>query len=213
MKTITIVRHGKAMTGATDETAYDNLSEIGQQQAALVGAYLRNTEKYKKVMSGTLNRHRQTVEHAAMDMPYEQDARLNEMPFFELGNALVEDKGFAFPQNDGEFEPFFTAMLSHWPELAVPRGIKLRDEIMYGVLEVLRGLDEDTLVISSGGIIGLLGSYVLDLSPAATTKFVIPVAHTSIHRFTVSGDRIFLTKYCSIPHLDRADQRELVTFA
>lgn len=213
MKTITIVRHGKAMTGATDETSYDNLSETGQEQAALVGQYLKATGKYKAVISGTMNRHQQTVEHAAMALPYTQDARLNEIPFFELGNALVEEKGYAFPQNDGEFEPFFTAMLTHWPELAVPRKITLRDQIMYGLIEVLRGLEEDCLVVSSGGIIGLLGAYALDLSPGATTKFVIPVAHTSIHRFTVNGDRIFLTKYCSIPHLDRDDQRHLVTFA
>ena len=213
MKTITVVRHGKAMSGATDEASYDNLSEIGQEQAALVGTYLKNTRKYKRVVSGTMNRHRQTVEHAEFGLPYEQDARLNEIPFFELGHALGADKGIAFPQNDDEFEPFFTAMLTHWPELAVPRGIKLRDEIMYGVLDALRGLDEETVVISSGGIIGLLGAFALDLSPSATTKFVLPVAHTSIHRFTLQGDRLLLTKYCAIPHLDRDDQRHLVTHA
>ncbi|MEO0343918.1 MAG: histidine phosphatase family protein [Pseudomonadota bacterium] len=213
MKTITIVRHGKAMTGATDEQSYDNLSEIGQLQAENVGSYLKATGKYQRVISGTMNRHRQTVEHANMGLPHTQDARLNEIPFFELGRALIEDKGFSFPNDDKAFEPFFTAMLTHWPALAVPRGILLRDQIMHGLLEVLRSLEEDTLVVSSGGIIGLLGAYALDLSPAATAKFVIPVAHTSIHRFSLSGDRLFVTKYCSIPHLDRADQRDLVTFA
>ncbi|MEM9715811.1 MAG: histidine phosphatase family protein [Pseudomonadota bacterium] len=213
MKTITVVRHGKANTGATDAESYDLLSDMGKEQAALVGAYLKGTGKYKRAICGTLRRHIETVEFADMGLPVTQDARLNEFPFFELGQAVERDFGLPFPQDDQAFEPFFTKQMEIWEDYAGRLGIPGRAALTQGVIDVLHEIDAETVVISSGGIIGLLGAAALDLTPAATTKFVIPVAHTSIHRFRVMPDRILLEKYCSIPHLDRADQRHLVTFA
>ena len=213
MKTITVVRHGKANTGATDAESYDLLSEMGKEQAALVGRYLKDTGKYKRTICGTLRRHIETVEFADMGLPVTQDARLNELPFFNLGAVVAKDFALPFPDNDGQFEPFFTTMLEIWDDYAPKLGVPSQTETTKGVIDLLHEIDEETVVITSGGIIGLLGALALDLTPTATTRFVLPVAHTSIHRFSVQEDRILLTTYCAIPHLDRADQRHLVTFA
>ena len=39
MVELTIVRHGQANTGATDEKSYDKLSDLGRQQARWLGEH------------------------------------------------------------------------------------------------------------------------------------------------------------------------------
>ena len=213
MKTLTIMRHGKANTGATDAASYDQLADMGKEQSALAGAYLRGSGKYSRVICGTLQRHSETVEHAAMAMPLKQDARLNELPYFELGQAVVNRLGLSFPDDDESFTAFFTAILSNWDAWALELGIPSREAVLHDVIDLLHEQSEDTLIVSSGGILELLGSHALGLTPEMTTRFVTPIAHTSIHRFRLHEDRLVLEKYCAIPHLDRDDQRHLVTFA
>ena len=59
MSTIYLVRHGQASFGAAD---YDVLSERGQQQARVLGdAFARAKPRLHAVVSGDMQRHRQTA--------------------------------------------------------------------------------------------------------------------------------------------------------
>ena len=213
MKILTVIRHGKANTGATDAETYDRLAPLGFEQAALMGAYIRETGKYKKVRSGDLRRHIETVEGADFGLPHKVDPRLNELPYFDLGAAICERHGLAFPSDDTGFQHFFRLMMEDWDAISQERGILSRADALGGILDVLKEADEDEILLSSGGVIGLLGAHALDLDHAATARFVMPIAHTSIHRFGLKDGQLYLIKYCSIPHLDQSGQSHLVTMA
>lgn len=63
MSHITLVRHGQANTNARSEAEYDRLSDLGHQQAAWLGAHLRESANHHpRIYSGTLTvtskRHR-----------------------------------------------------------------------------------------------------------------------------------------------------------
>lgn len=60
MGQIYLVRHGQASFGSAD---YDQLSELGLQQARLLGAwYARSGQVFHRVVTGAMRRHRQTAE-------------------------------------------------------------------------------------------------------------------------------------------------------
>ena len=46
MSHITLIRHGQANSAAKDEPSYDRLSDLGHQQAAWLGHYLRDTASH-----------------------------------------------------------------------------------------------------------------------------------------------------------------------
>lgn len=213
MKTITIIRHGKANTGATDHLSYDKLSEMGEEQSRLMGAHVRETKSFRRVISGTLNRHRQTVEAAAFGLPYRQDARLNELPYFELGKEICVTHNLEFPKDDQSFCQFFRLMMEEWDAIAARKALMTRAQALTQLFDLLSTLDEEDLVISSGGVIGLLGSEALSLDPQQTATFVMPISHTSIHRFGYEDRHVTLRQYCGTPHLDQRGQGHLLTYA
>ena len=58
MGTLYLVRHGQASFGAVD---YDNLSDLGHQQAVRLGEYFKSKGlQFDGVLMGTLRRHAQT---------------------------------------------------------------------------------------------------------------------------------------------------------
>lgn len=60
MSTITYIRHGQASLFTAD---YDNLSEVGWQQAELLGNYMADHNfQIDKIFLGPLKRHKQTLE-------------------------------------------------------------------------------------------------------------------------------------------------------
>jgi broad specificity phosphatase PhoE len=61
MGTLVCVRHGQASFGAAN---YDQLSELGERQARRLGEHwAANGLKFDAIVTGTLARHRQTLEH------------------------------------------------------------------------------------------------------------------------------------------------------
>jgi len=61
MGKLTVIRHAQASLMKAD---YDQLSDLGHEQAALLGKYLVEAEvNFDKVYLGTLKRHQQTVDH------------------------------------------------------------------------------------------------------------------------------------------------------
>lgn len=61
MGKLTVIRHAQASLMKAD---YDQLSDLGHEQAALLGTHLAETEvTFDKVYLGTLKRHRQTADH------------------------------------------------------------------------------------------------------------------------------------------------------
>ena len=96
MGEIILVRHGQANSAATTEEDYDRLSSLGHEQAKLLGQWMRAHDyAFDHVVSGTLRRHRETVE--GMGWSADEDARLNEIDYFRLTDAMHTVKGEPMP--------------------------------------------------------------------------------------------------------------------
>jgi len=99
MGEITLIRHGQANSDATNEEDYDRLSALGHQQAQWLGEHLRAHEPtFDRVLMGTLRRHQETAAGIGdLGAQAQVDARLDEMDYFNLGQALESTKGIPFP--------------------------------------------------------------------------------------------------------------------
>jgi len=206
MGEIVLVRHGQANSDATDEASYDKLSDLGHQQARWLGEWLRaQGETFDRVLAGTLVRHNET----AIGMGYtpEQDARLNEMDYFNLGRALEEVHAIPFPDLDG-FETHAPKVLEAWhaAEIQGDESFASFEDRITSVVQEAAEPGVRVLAITSGGVIGMIVRHLLDLSPRNVARVFIPIYNSSIHRIHVRPNGMLLSTYNATPHLDAQDR-------
>lgn len=213
MSTITLIRHGQANTHARDEASYDQLSPLGAQQAAWLGDHIRASgEHYERVYCGTLIRHVETVRAMRADThgDIEQDARLNEMEFFTLANLLKDQQGIALPDTREGFVSYMPMLLAKWqageigdaPETF--QDFETRVDAVIGDINAGHG---PALVVTSGGLIGMVMRHVMGLAIPAFAKACIAIQNTSVHRLHRVGDDLALTQFNAVPHLDHPDRQ------
>ena len=102
MSHVTLVRHGQANTHAKDEISYDQLSDLGRQQARWLGDHLRGTgDVFARAYSGTLQRHRETAAEMGLALEVEQDARLNELEYFTMAQLMDQQHGCTVAMTPG----------------------------------------------------------------------------------------------------------------
>ena len=211
MTEIVMVRHGQAQIGAKDEASYDQLSELGHQQAAWLGAYWQTLGGVDAVVSGTMRRQIETGQSMGLpSVSYRRDSRLNEMDYFGLAAALKERKGVRFPQSHEQFQTHVRDVLGAWSRAEVGDTLKsystFRSRILEAVTEIAAS-SERTLVVSSTGVIATLMAVALDLDIARKTDVFLKIAHTSVHRFEVLDGTVRLIQFCATPHLDLPERK------
>ena len=207
MGEIILVRHGQANSGATDEESYDRLSALGHQQARWLGDYLRQKEaSFDKIISGSLRRHRETAAGIGYDEPL-IDPRLNEMDYFNLGQALEDVHGVPFPGPD-EFAGHVPQVMEAWHKAEI-KGVETFASFEDRVTSVLQEAAEPgvrVLCVTSGGVIGMIIRHLLDLNPTRMAHVLLPIMNSSIHRVRVIPQGPILASFNAIPHLDDADR-------
>ena len=212
MGEIVLVRHGQANSDATTEAEYDRLSELGHDQARWLGDWLRAHDRpFDTVLSGTLRRHRETA--AAMGVEAAADARLNEMDYFNLGQALEAAHGVPMPASDG-FAGHVPLVMRAWHAAEI-QGQESFAAFESRITEILAGAAEPgrrTLCVTSGGVIGMALRHVLDLDPDRLAQVLLPILNTSIHRFRVRPEGMILAQFNAAPHLDAPDRGAARTY-
>ncbi|KAA9006053.1 histidine phosphatase family protein [Histidinibacterium aquaticum] len=211
MGEIIFVRHGQANSAARDEASYDRLSEKGRAQSAALGAWLSTNEtSFDRVLSGTLSRHLGTAE--AMGVSPSPDPRLNEMDYFNLGNALAETHGVPMPGPE-DFAAHMPQVMEAWHRAEI-RGDESFADFEARVTSVLTEAAEPgrrVLCITSGGVIGMVVRHLLRLDPTRMAHILLPIWNTSIHRVHVMPHGTILGAFNAIPHLDAPDRADLRT--
>lgn len=207
MGTITLVRHGQANSAATDEAGYDRLSDLGQTQSTWLGDWLRaSEERFDTVLCGTLNRHRQT----AAKMGYEtaaSDARLNEMDYFNLSDALHKTHGIPRPDGEG-FAEHIPVLMEAWHRAEI-MGNETFAQFETRVSDVLQEAAQPgkhVLCITSGGVIAMAIRHLLDLDPRRMAHITLPIHNTSLHRVHVTAAGPILAGFNATPHLEASDR-------
>ncbi|WP_227270022.1 histidine phosphatase family protein [Roseobacter weihaiensis] len=206
MSHITLIRHGQANSGATDEQSYDRLSALGHQQSAWLGAHLRTqNQHHARLFTGTLRRHVETADAMDMGMPVTQDARLNELQYLTMARAMEEEHGVPFPMDQASFTAHLPQLFAAWQrdEIAgAPERFHDFEARISDVLAEIRAGDGPALVVTSGGLISCTMRQVLRLDISAMAQLALAIYNTSQHRLFPIGGQLSPTMFNAIPHLE-----------
>ncbi|APE44781.1 phosphoglycerate mutase [Sulfitobacter alexandrii] len=215
MSHITLIRHGQANSHAKDELSYDKLSPLGHEQAAWLGAYLRQTEAHHtRLYTGTLTRHIETAEGMDTGLEPVRDPRLNELEYFTLASLLEAQHGIAFPTEQGAFTAHLPSVFQHWQDGMIEEAPETWDNFHSRIEDALREIAAGpgpALVVTSGGLISMAMAQAMGLGIPAMARIALAIMHTSMHRLFPIGGHWSPVLFNAVPHLDRPDRRSAQT--
>lgn len=235
MAELFLVRHAQAAFGTDD---YDRLTELGHRQARWLGAYFRERDlHFDRVVSGTLRRHRETVEGIGADgvalAPAELDDRLDEYDPERLVRAhlaaLQDARGE--PQAPPALDPggprkehfrLLRDALTHWTlgkvDPSVHRSFRDFQEGAYQAFEkaclpLPTGSPNRVLVISSGGPISSIVAHHLGMPASSFVALNLQVRNSGFCEIRFNERGAHLISFNNVPHLDTVDRRRYITFS
>lgn len=219
MAEILVVRHGQAAFGTDD---YDRLTDIGWEQARLLGEYFSaRAIHFDAVFTGTQRRHRETLAGILEALPPQPAAEelpgLNEFDFHALVTAY---RGLYPDENiDTTNARDFYGCLRH-ALLAWNRGelIDIEEDWdgfesrVRGTLTQIAGADGRVLVVTSGGPISALVREVLNLSVENMVSLNLQAINTGVTRYFGKHERLRLNMFNAVPHLEQPQDSHLITY-
>ena len=212
MSHIVLVRHGQANTGAKDEGDYDKLSPLGHQQAGWLGDHFRHKgDIFAHVWTGTLRRHMETADGIAAETPgpITRDDRLNELEYFTMSQLLAEQHGITLPDNREGFVRHLPALFGHWQDgklEGAPESFDHFETRVRDVLAEISALPGRSLVVTSGGLIGMAMRLTLGLEMLAFCNVCLSIQNTSVSSWLPLEGNLALTQFNALPHLDTPDR-------
>lgn len=234
MASIYLVRHGQASFGAEN---YDQLSSLGQRQADLTGKFLAEVGiGIDAAFAGDLSRQRETASRilASQDTPCELrvDARFNEVDNDAQVRALLPGLCEKNPElativergltTSKDYQKVIDAVFNAWvspdcPSAGLVSWPEYRDGVKSAISDIIStvGAGKTTAVFTSGGTIATAVGLVVGVQASGFYQFYEPVMNCSITRLIYSGQRISLSNFNDIAHLQLVGsqlQEQLVTY-
>jgi len=231
MSTIYLVRHGQASFG-TDN--YDRLSTNGKEQVRLLGEFFAAAgEPIDRIYSGQLQRQRETAEILGQAVGIAATAIQLEPAFDEYDSDLIlrnfaasldarqlEEADWPAARNDRrKFQFFLERAARAWVEARIEAEGMLpwkgfHGRIVAALDNVMRteGRSKTLIVSTSGGVIGTAVAHVLGLSNHKGIELNWAVHNASLTRLIYSADKVSLSMFNALPHLDRPDRKALITY-
>ncbi|WP_206997825.1 histidine phosphatase family protein [Trinickia mobilis] len=223
MAELYLVRHGQASFGAEN---YDQLSPSGRTQSLWLGEYFAQAElRFDRVVTGTMQRHRQTADAilAAMGGPQveiAQDAGLNEYDFQALFAALGEaglPPGWSAASSRKDFYKGLRQVLQLWADDRLPGRVpetwhQFQARVERARIGIQRAGGRRVLVVSSGGPIAVTAQQVLQAPAAAAIALNMQIRNSSVCQYVFNDGAMSLVSFNSVPHLERAERHEFVTY-
>ncbi|MGO4158367.1 histidine phosphatase family protein [Cupriavidus sp. YAF13] len=228
MATLFLVRHGQASFGAAN---YDCLSDTGRQQARWLGEYFRERGvAFKRVVAGSLVRQQDTALEIlagmrAGDVPVQTDIEthlgLNEYDGEALYRSHTGGADHRAHQNAdyNDYWRTFRAAYQAWtldqlvgmPESWAEFGGRIRDSLLHATEGASR--EDAVLVVSSGGAIGRATADLLGAPAQTAIELNLQFRNTAFCEIISGRGTQRLLSFNSLPHLDRGDRRDAITFA
>ena len=231
MSVIYLIRHGQASFG-TDN--YDQLSAVGREQSAILGSYFAALgEPIDRIYTGTLDRQRVTAQLVADALAPHTPPLNNEPAFDEYDSAAIlnafaasltpaqlEQSGWPGLQSDRRrFQFFLERAARAWVEGQIEaEGMvpwrSFHARIVAALENIIRteGRSKTLLVSTSGGVIGTLVAHVLGLANHLGIELNWAVHNASITRLIYNADKMSLSMFNGLPHLDQEGRRQLITY-
>lgn len=215
MAEIILVRHGQANSHATDEESYDRLSDLGREQARWLGAHLAATNpRFDRVITGTLTRQADTASAMGYDIS-DRDARLNELSYFALANALEAQHGIPAPRDPTEFATHLPQVIDHWTRGTledIPESYDAFAARVTGLIDETCQAGGRVLIVTSGGVIGMVMRHALGLENSGMARIMLQTMNSSLHRLEYVHDMLMVGAFNTTPHLDAPDRAHARTY-
>ncbi|MEC7764686.1 MAG: histidine phosphatase family protein [Pseudomonadota bacterium] len=215
MAQVTLVRHGQANSASNDEHGYDKLSDLGWQQTEWLGSYFGSIgERFERVYSGTLIRHRETAQSMGFPEPI-QDARLNEVAYFDLSAKMHAQLGIKPPVGREEFIEHLPLVFTAWREGQIKDTLETYAQFEDRVDDVLHEIaagDGPALVCTSGGWISMAIKVAMGLQLNSMARLALTIMNSSVHQLHPVGAGLTLTQFNAVPHLADPDRQYAQTF-
>jgi broad specificity phosphatase PhoE len=226
-----LIRHGQASFG-TDN--YDQLSPLGREQSALLGSYFAALgEPIDRIYTGTLARQRVTAQ-LIVDALAPHAPPLNVEPAFDeydsesILNAFAssltaeqrEHAGWpALHADRRRFQFFLERAARAWVDGHIEAEGMLpwrsfHSRIIAAIGNIMRaeGRSKTLLISTSGGVIGTIVAHVLGLANHVGIELNWAVHNASITRLIYNPDKVSLSMFNGLPHLDQDGRRQLITY-
>jgi broad specificity phosphatase PhoE len=231
MSVLYLIRHGQASFG-TDN--YDQLSAVGREQSAILGSYFAALgAPIDRIYTGSLQRQRATAQLIADALAPHAPALEIEPAFDEYDSESIlrsfassltpeqlEQEGWPGLRTDRRrFQFFLERAARAWVEAQIEAAGMLpwrsfHGRIIAAIENIMRteGRSKTLLVSTSGGVIGTIVAHVLGLSNHLGIELNWAVHNASITRLIYNADRISLSMFNGLPHLDQEGKRQLITY-
>ena len=213
MPHITLVRHGQANAAAKDEGGYDQLSDLGHQQARWLGEHFDMTgERFARVYSGTLKRQIDTARSmgAERHAPLVTDPRLNELSYFTMSRLMEDQHGLPMPTTREGYVTHLPQVFGAWErgEIAgAPESYADFAARIDSLLDEVAASSGRALLVTSGGVIATLLRRVLNLDLMAWSHVALTIMNSSVHRLHLLHGTPTLAHFNAIPHLEHRDRQ------
>ncbi|CAH0990654.1 phosphoglycerate mutase GpmB [Sinobacterium norvegicum] len=225
MAEIYLVRHGQASLGSHN---YDQLSANGIQQAQWLGQYFRQQQlSFDHVISGTLSRHRQTVQGIAQGLQQpiecvEELIGINEFDFQQISHRFVEHHPEQALNKEASPRDFFRLLkkaLYAWSENDFDHGdLESWQQFNQRVSDALTHVKRQhhgkkVLMVSSGGVIASMVAQTLNAGAASVIELNLQTKNTGLSQFIFNRKHLRLSSFNNTPHLDAPERKQQRTFA
>ena len=235
MSELIFVRHGQASFG---KESYDKLSDLGARQAKLLAKHWRDMgEQFDHIYAGTLLRQKETAEQliplvkGSPTRPYFK-AAFNEyngdsLLRIYMRDHLSRDKVNAakeWPIKDERvFQNLFELATAKWIKNELKPSIADSDFESWETFKnrVYRAIDETmeahtsgskVLISTSGGVIAMALQKVLNFPDEHVISTNWMIHNSSVTRVRYGNDKVSLTQFNSLPHMEMKDIKHLITY-
>ena len=235
MSEIILVRHGQASFGAD---SYDKLSDKGVEQVKVLARHWQEVgEQFDHVYSGTLLRQKETANELLALVKGAPSASTENPSFNEYnGDPLMRvylrdhaaQEGFDVPigwpiKDERLFQRIFEAACAKWirgeltpssEEANFEYWVDFQDRVHTAVDEIMARHNEGArvLVSTSGGVIAMVLQRVLQFPDDAVITTNWMVRNSSVSRIKYGRGKVSLTQFNSLPHLERAGLKQMITY-
>jgi broad specificity phosphatase PhoE len=157
-----------------------------------------------------------------------QDAGLNEYDFQALFAVLGEtgmppglstelSAGLSSTRSKKDFYKGLKHVLQLWAEDRLPGRVpetwqQFQTRVERARIDIQRAGGRRVLVVSSGGPISVIAQQVLQAPNASAIALNMQIRNSSVCQYVFNGDAMSLVSFNSVPHLERAERHEFVTY-
>ncbi len=224
MATLYLVRHGQASFA---EKNYDRLSPLGRRQSVWLGEYFAGRSiVFARAVCGTLARQRETaraiLEAMGSAMAPAEHPGWNEYSGEALYKAYLGDE-WAQARAKGDVRAVYRtikAALAAWSEDKLPGPLPetwrdFGERVAAAMKSACADLPDDANVLaaSSGGAIGRGVADLLHAPARTAIELNLQFRNSGLCEIFFSPRSMRLVSFNCVPHLERGDRRDAITYS